>query len=313
VDIGGTSIRTILATSEGEVFKRLERNTPVTDSPKGILRAIEEEITTIRRDIHGCSGIGIACPGTIDMHRQLITTVPNLPGLSYFPLTDKLSERFETTTRIGNDLTLAGLGEHRFGAGKGATNMIFVGVGTGIGGGIIINNQIYLGKTGSAGEIGHIIIEPNGPKCGCGNRGCLEAIASGSGLEKIAKRRIEAGENSHLRKLISPNSKWKGTENIFSSKSIFEEAAKGDILSKSIISNGARALGTGLATLVNLFNPEIIVIGGGLVDQWTVYIQPAIKEMNRLAFPQPTEDTKIVQSSLKGLAGALGAITLVAD
>ena len=317
VDLGGTRITTVLADSEGHVIHQAETATPVKDGPKEIVRTIESEITALLKmdltEIQELLGIGIACPGAIDINRQIITTCPNLPDFNYFPLVDNLLERFRSKIRIGNDLTLAGLGEHRFGAGKGVSNMIFVGIGTGIGGGIILDNKVYNGSSGSAGEIGHIVTLPNGPKCGCGNRGCLEAIASGNSLVKLVRKRIEAGENSSLNKLISQSSKWTDPSSDFSSKSIFESALAGDLLSKSIISNGSIALGTGLATLVNLFNPQIIVIGGGLASQWNLYIEPAIRQMGRLALPQPREDVKIVPSSLKGLAGALGAITLLED
>ena len=315
VDLGGTRITTVLADSEGDVIHQRETNTPVKEGPKEIVRTIESEITALlntdKTEIQELLGIGIACPGAIDIKRQLITTSPNLPGFNYFPLVDTLSEKFKNKVRIGNDLTLAGLGEHRFGAGKGVSNMIFVGIGTGIGGGIILDNKVYTGTSGSAGEIGHIVTLPNGPKCGCGNRGCLEAIASGNSLVKLARKRVEAGENSSLNKLFSQSSKLTDSPRELSSKSIFESALLGDLLSKSIISSGSMALGTGLATLVNLFNPQIIVIGGGLASQWDLYIEPAIEEMSRLALPQPREDVKIVPSSLKGLAGALGATTLL--
>ena len=317
VDLGGTRITTVLANSQGRVIHQLDAPTPVKDGAKEIVKTIESEITTLlsreSTEIQELLGIGIACPGAVDIHRQIITTCPNLPGFNYFPLADNLSERFRTKIRIGNDLTLAGVGEHRFGAGKGVSHMIFLGIGTGIGGGIILDNKVYNGVSGSAGEIGHIVTHPNGPKCGCGNRGCLEAIASGNSLVKLARKRVEAGENSILNKLFSQSSKWTDSVNKLSSESIFEGALAGDLLSKSIITNGSIALGTGLATLVNLFNPQIIVIGGGLASQWGLYIEPAIGEMNRLALPQPKEDVKIVPSSLTGLAGALGAITLLED
>lgn len=315
VDLGGTQITTILANPQGKVVERLQRETPTRGGPNEIVHAIETEIKSLLdKEITERStllGVGIACPGSIDIHRQIITTSPNLSGFSYFPLVEKLSSKLQTKIRIGNDLTLAGLGEHRFGAGKGISNMIFVGVGTGIGGGIIIDNKVYHGKSGSAGEIGHIIIQPNGPKCGCGNKGCLEAIASGNGLKKLARKRIDAGENSILADLITHPAKWKESGNLLSSKAIFDGAKTGDILAKSIVSGGVTALGTALAILVNLFNPQMIVIGGGLANQWEMYIKPAIERMNQLAFPQPKEDATVVPSSLQGLAGALGAMTLL--
>ncbi len=204
-------------------------------------------------------------------------------------------------TFLLNDANAAALGEHRFGAGRGTNNLIFVTVSTGIGGGIIIDGKLYSGTSGSACEIGHMTIDVNGPKCTCGNTGCLETLASGTAVARDAIGRIRQGEKSTLTEMV------KGNLEEITAEKVGIAAQSGDSLSMDVISRAANYLGVGMANIVNIFNPEIIVVGGGMAKLGDFLLDPVRQIVRERAFPISAQAVRIVTAQLGDDAGICGA------
>jgi glucokinase len=193
------------------------------------------------------------------------------------------------------------MGEHRFGAGKGVCNLVYLTISTGIGGGLILENRLYSGKDGTAGEIGHMTIDINGPQCSCGNYGCFEVMASGKAMAKQAVKRIRQGERSHLIEAADNN-----IENITAAM-ISSAAKQGDRLAMEIVKSSAYYLGVGLTNVVNIFNPEMIIIGGGVSKMGEMLLKPARKVVKQRAFQLPASTVRITRSYLGDDAGIIGA------
>jgi len=309
VDLGGTKIMAAVVLPDG---KLLLRNYCLTMADKGpeividrIIFAVNE--TMARAQLKGSEliGLGIAAAGILDTKKGIVTTSPNLPHWYNVPLRDILTEKLDVITYIINDANAATLGEHRFGAGRGLDNMVYLTVSTGIGGGIIVDGELYSGADGCAGELGHMTIEVNGPQCHCGNFGCLEALASGWAVAKAAITRINSGEKSSIIELAD------GTLESISAEIVAEAARQGDRLAIDIVAEAANYLGVGLANLVNIFNPELIVIGGGLSKMGGMLLKPARKVLKERAFQLPADTVRVVRARLGSNAGIIGAAAYV--
>jgi glucokinase len=244
--------------------------------------------------------ISIAAAGAIDTDNGIITVSPNLPDWVDIPLRDITQAAYGISIFLLNDANAAALGEHRLGAGKGSANLIYITVSTGIGGGIIIDNKLYSGTSGSAGEIGHMTIDVNGPVCNCGSTGCLETLASGTAVAREAINRIKNGEKSSLTETI------KEIENI-TTKDVGQAATDGDALALAIIDRASYYLGVGLANLVNILNPDIIIVGGGLSKLGDLLLEPAREVVQERAFQLPAQAVRIVPSQFGDDAGIIGA------
>lgn len=304
VDLGGSKINTILANPKGDIKARDLRDTGAGEGPDAVIRRIIESIKQVMTGAD-IGGIGLGAAGVCNTSIGVITFSPNLPGWHNIPLRDIVQREFGLPTYMENDATLAALGEHCFGVGMGIDNLIYVTVGTGIGGGIIVGGQLYRGASGTAGEIGHMTICVNGPRCNCGNIGCWETFASGTALAREAVKRIEAGAQTTILSLANGDpKKVKG-------ETVFLAAKQGDSLAMELISVTGYYLGVGLVNLVNIFNPQLIVIGGGLAQMGSLLLDPALKVVAEHAFRLPAEAVRIELSGLGTDAGALGAVALV--
>ncbi len=305
IDLGGTKILTAIISNEGQVMAREYCLTLSGEGPqpviKRILSAIDHILSQINIDLSQLDSISIAAAGAIDFKKGLITLSPNLPGWHDVPLRDIVKEKYKVKTFLINDASAAALGEHHFGVGQGVNNLILLTVGTGIGGGIIINGRLYSGASGSAGEIGHMTIDINGPRCNCGNTGCLEAFASGTAMAKEAKRRIGKGEKSSLTEIVG------GKVEDITAEKVSIAAQGGDSLASEVILKAATYLGIGLANLVNIFNPEMIIIGGGIAKMGDLLLNPARQVVKERAFQLPDQAVQIVPAQLGDDAGVLGA------
>lgn len=304
VDIGGTKLNSILADADGNIKARDLRDTRARQGPEAV---IERIIESIRQVMSGntVEGIGIGAAGACDTVNGVVTSSPNLPRWEDIPLRDIIQREFDCPVRLHNDATLAALGEHRFGGGVGIDNMVYVGVGTGIGGGIIIDGQLYSGISGSAGELGHMTIDVNGPPCPCGNSGCWETLASGNAIAREAVKRMQAGEQSAILDFAD------GKLDRVSGRAIFAAAQQGDRLAQQVIERTGYYLGIGLVNLVNIFNPQLILIGGGLSRMGESLTGPAIKVVKQRAFELPASVVRIEVARLGVDAEALGAVALV--
>ncbi len=243
----------------------------------------------------------MAAAGVIDSERGLITTSPNLPGWCNIPLRDTVKEKYRVATFLINDASAAALGEQHFGAGKGIKDLLYLTVSTGIGGGIIISGKLYSGVCGSAGEIGHTTIDVNGPRCSCGNIGCLETLASGTAVAREAIRRISHGEKSSLAGMVS------GKIEDITAEEVDIAAAGGDSLAREVILQAATYLGVGMVNLVDIFNPEMIIVGGGMAKMGDRLLNPARRVVMERAFRLPAQAVRIVPAQLGDDAGVIGA------
>jgi glucokinase len=305
VDLGGTKIITAIISNSGQVVAE-DRCLTLADegvSPviERLFAAIDSLLNRNNMEPSQLGGISLAAAGAIDSDKGVITLSPNLPGWCDVPLGDMVRERYRVDTFLVNDASAAALGEHRFGAGRGVSNLILLTLGTGIGGGIIINGEMYLGACGSAAEIGHMVIDVNGPECGCGNRGCLETLASGTAVSRDAVRRINQGEKSSLVAMVS------GKIEDITAEMVGTAARKGDSLALDVLSQAGTYLGVGLANLVNIFNPEMIVLGGGMAELGGLFIDPARRVVVERAFPISAGAVRIVTAQLGNEAGVYGA------
>jgi glucokinase len=253
------------------------------------------------------SGIGIAAAGIIDSKKGKVIFSPNLPGWHEVPLGDAVHQRFNVSTYLGNDASLAALGEWCFGVKKQVANLIYVTVSTGIGGGIICNGKPYTGVLGAAGEIGHMTIDVNGPRCNCGNVGCWETLASGTALAREAVKHIEEGASTSIVEFAG------GDLTRVDAKVVFEAAKQGDKLANQLIARLGYYLGVGLANLVNIFNPELILIGGGVAKMGNLLLAPAIKVVEERAFTTSATSVQIRPALLGDDSSILGAVAFVLD
>jgi len=305
IDMGGTKVITAIISGEGQVVARDYHLTLADEGVQAVINkvfsAVDHLLDTTDMSLSQLHGISIAAAGAIDTRRGLITSSPNLPGWCDISLRDMVREKYGVNTFLVNDASAAALGEHRFGAEKGVTNLIYITVSTGIGGGIIINGKLYCGSCGSAGEVGHMTIDVNGPKCECGNVGCWETLASGTAVAKEAIRRLNNGERSSLTEIVG------GKIESITAETVGVAAQRGDSLALDVMTEAATYLGVGLVNLVNIFNPELIIIGGGMAKLGDFLLAPARQVVRERAFQLPAQAVRIVPAELGDNAGVLGA------
>ena len=311
IDLGGTKILTAVASTEGKILSRDHSITPANEGQEAIVKSILESagrsLNQAGITAAALSVIGIGAPGLSNPETGVVFTSPNLPGWHDFPLRDIIEKELGRKAFLINDADAAAIGELYFGAGKGARNFIYVTVSTGIGGGIIIDGKIYTGATGMAGEPGHMVIADEGPPCNCGNKGCWETLASGTALAREAKHRIKDGARTSILELAG------GDVEKVNAEMIHKAAQASDDLANELIARTAYYLGVGLANLINIFNPEVIVIGGGLSNIGDMLLQPAIEEAGRRAFEQAYQSVLFARAELGRNSGVLGAAAFAVE
>lgn len=304
VDLGGTKIAAAIADERGSVFHSMTIPTMAEEGAEAVVNRIADASKELM-ERQGAKAvevkaIGIGSPGFVNSKRGYISFASNLPGFEELPIVKMIEDRTGINTYVENDAKAAALGEMWFGAGRGCSNFVYMTVSTGIGGAIIANGDIYSGASNTTGEIGHMIVNPEGPQCGCGHFGCLEAYASGTAIAKHARKRIADGEESTLNKYDS-----------ITSKEVFYEAAKGDKLALEVIDYCLQYLGIGVANIVTLLNPERIIIGGGVSMAGSIVFDRVWEGIRGNSFPAMYEGLEIVPAQLKTDAGMIGAIGVV--
>ncbi len=312
IDLGGTKVLALVGTAHGRTLGESVVSTPADQGPlpvvEAIIKAAREAARQAGVQLDALSAVGVAAAGAIDRERGVVVRSPQLAGWDQVPLVEMLQRELKSRIVIANDASLAALGEHRYGAGRGVPNLLYLTVSTGVGGGMIMDNRLYQGAQGYAGEVGHITVKAGGPLCGCGDRGCLETLVSGSALAREARRRLEAGETSLLKELAG--GRGAGT---ISAELVFEALRREDALARSIVEEGVHYLAAGLKSLVNIMDPDKLIIGGGLSQQWEAYIAPAVELMREWSFAGMAKELPVVPPELGARAGALGAIALAAE
>jgi len=305
IDLGGTKIIAAIISDKGEMMAREYYFTLAEEGPQPVIgrlfSAIDRLLGSVNLDSSQLHSISLAVAGAIDLEKGLVTLSPNLPGWHNIPLRDMVKDKYRVDTFLLNDASAAALGEHHIGVGRGVNNLILLTLGTGIGGGIIINGELYWGRCGSAGEIGHTTIDVNGPGCSCGNVGCLEMLASGTAIAQEAIRRISQGERSSLTEVVE------GKVGNITAREVSLAARNGDSLASEVVSRAATYLGVAMVNLVNIFNPEMIIIGGGMAPMGDLLLDTARQVVEERAFPLSAEAVRIVTAQLGDDAGVLGA------
>ncbi len=312
IDLGGTKVLALVGTSDGQTLGEGLVVTPADEGAERVvaamLHAAEQAVAAALVDIGTLAGVGIASAGAIDYNHGSVIHSPHLSGWDHVPLVSMLRRHLNVPIVIDNDANLAALGEHRYGAGRGVSNLLYMTVSTGIGGGMILSGELYRGATGFAGEVGHISVLAGGPYGKSRTAGALEALAAGTALVWEVRRRLEQGEPSSLQALASsPNA------DAITAETVFEAFHQGDALAMQVVAQGVQYLGAGLTSLVNVLSPEVLIIGGGLSNQWEAYIQPAVEIMRQQTFVGMGRDLRVVPPELGANAGALGAIALASD
>lgn len=309
VDLGGTTTKLAFVSLYGEILHKWEIPTDISDKGKNITvdiaKAIDAKLEELEEPKSRILGIGMGAPGPVNFANGSIYEAVNL-GWKDYPIKDLLEVETSLPAFIDNDANIAALGEMWKGAGNGAKDLICVTLGTGVGGGIIANGALVHGVSGAAGEIGHITVVPeNGAPCNCGKKGCLETVASATGIVRLAEEALEQStEPSLLRNRLDAKEK-------LSSKDIFDCSEEGDRLAQEIIQKVSRYLGLGLANMANGLNPEKIIIGGGVSKAGSQLLNPVKEWFSQYTFPRVRESTELDIATLGNDAGVIGAAWLV--
>ncbi len=302
VDVGATKLAAGVVSPEGEVLNRVRH--PTADSPQRLLDTIDRAVSEVREG-YEVGAVCLTVPGNVLSAKNMVLFSPNLHAIEGIPLKDELEPRIGLPLTVENDNNAAAWGEFRYGAGSGAEHFVYVGLGTGIGGGIVIHGELLRGAQGSAGELGHVTIDPTGPRCACGNRGCLEAYSSGSAIERRAREVAAEQPYSALGRLAS--------ERRVLGEDVGRLAREGDEASLSVLEEAGRWLGIGLAGFVNIFNPEVVAVGGGVMESGDLILKPAREEVH-LRARSPGRDLVEVRQATRGAdSGVLGAAALARD
>lgn len=311
VDLGGTNI--VVGAMPEDGSRQCVVRTQATRSDQGsetvidrIVQLVELVIADTRAETGAARddflGIGIGAPGPLDREKGVVIVAPNL-GWQNVPLRDLISDALGLPATLDNDANCATLGEWWQGAARGGRNVIGLTIGTGIGGGLILDGRLYHGSSDVAGEIGHATIDSTGRRCKCGNYGCLEAYASGTAIAERAREALERGSEGSLLPQLAD-----GDLERITSETVYEAAARGDGLARELVQETARFLGAGIANLLNIFNPDVVVIAGGVTRAGALLFDPLRAEVRRRAFKPAVDACRIVGGELPGTAGVVGAV-----
>jgi glucokinase len=313
IDIGGTNLVVGSVAEDGSAL--LADATEPTQAEAGagdvvdrLVRLAQHAMSETRRAVPGAEilGVGVGAPGPLDTKRGIVLLTPNL-GWVDLPLRQIIHERLGLPAALDNDANCAVLGEWWVGAARGTRNAIGITIGTGIGGGLILDGKLYHGASDVAGEIGHTTIDTEGRRCKCGNYGCLEAYASGPNIALRAVEEIQAGAVSRLPSLVG------GDLRQITAQTVYQAAKDGDELALEVVNDTARFLGVGIGNLLNVFNPEVVVVCGGVTLAGDHLFVPLRREAARRAFKPAVEACRIVPGALGGTAGVYGAAKVFLD
>lgn len=323
VDLGGTNLRIAAVDDTGKTLEKITTSTEVARGRDLVLDEMCGAIQQVVARLRGAgelAGIGIGVPGIIEMRTGMLRESPNLPGWHNYPVRDEIERRLQTTVVLENDANAAALGEKWIGAAARVDDMCMLTLGTGVGGGVVLQGRIWHGMTGMAGELGHINVEPNGPPCKCGSRGCLEQLASATAIKRMAAEMVATGKAPHMALEMKEDPE-------FSSKVVYDMAMQGDAPAQEIFHRVGNALGIVLADLINIFNLPMYVIGGGVASAWDAFAPTIMETVRRNSFVyratapaasapagnvqgKSTRTTTITRALLGSDAGLIGAARL---
>jgi glucokinase len=312
IDLGGTSLVAVATTPKGKILGRKKTKTRAEEGANAVLQRIVKCVRSAVSDagikLKNVRAIGIGFPGPLNPETGVVLHAPNLgPTWNNLALTDYLSEHLGCPAYLGNDVNVGAIGEQAFGAGRGCSNLVTIFVGTGIGGGVILNGKLHRGARNTAGEVGHMVIVADGPLCGCGKQGCAEAVASRTAIERDIRAGIAAGRESLL-----PQIQQELGRTDLSSSVLATALERGDPLVREVMDKAKYYMGLLVANVVNLLDPEVIVFGGGIVERLGAdYLDPVRETAEHYYLNQQDKHKiQIVESTLKDNAGVLGAAVM---
>jgi glucokinase len=310
VDLGGTNIVCGAMPEDGS--REIAMRSQPTYAEQGVDTVVDrivqmiEDVISVTGAETGATrddflGVGVGAPGPLDRERGVVIVAPNL-GWRDFPLRDAIADRVGLPATLDNDANCATVGEWWVGAAKGGRNVVGLTIGTGIGGGLILDGKLYHGSSDVAGEIGHTTIDSTGRRCKCGNYGCLEAYTSGPAIAERAREALAGDLNSMLPGMVQ------GRLERITAQTVYDASRLGDVIAREVVRDTARFLGAGIANLLNIFNPDVVVVAGGVTAAGDALFEPLRAEVRRRAFKPAVEACRIVPGSLPGSAGVVGAV-----
>ncbi len=310
IDVGGTNVKIALVDENGKII--YSNSVPTyaqmgyeytVNNIKQAIKDLMKETNTQSTDIQG---IGFDFPGQVDCKTGVVKLAPNIPGWVNVPIAQMIEEEFNIPTRIDNDVRCAALGEMKFGAGRGCENFICITVGTGIGSGLVVNGKLVRGAANAAGEIGHIKLQmKDGPICGCGDTGCLEAFASGPSIVAMAQEYLKGGKSTKFREMAADGE--------ITPYIVAKAAEAGDPVARRIFAIVGEYIGLGLTSVINLLNPERVIIGGGVAEAGELLLEPIRKTIKERAMVVAGQSVEIVPAELGNSAGVIGASMLIEE
>jgi glucokinase len=309
VDLGGTNLRAANIDRDGRIHERLRSPTPHSNKPEdvvsGVAAAVHQcETEALQRGAR-IKSVSVVVPGTVHLETGLVFNSPNVSSLEGFKLGSALTSALDRPVLLENDANAAALGEMWQGAARGQQTIICLTLGTGVGGGVILDGKLWRGIDGTAGELGHASVEPfGGVQCKCGNVGCLEVYASATAVVRMTRESLAQHPGSSLHSVLPPD---------LTSEKIYGAAMDGDVLALEVFRRMGAYLGIAMASFVNIFNPQMIVIGGGVAAAWEMFAQHARAEMQKRAFPIPVQRCRVERAERGDEAGLLGAAWLALE
>ncbi len=304
IDFGASHLSMLIADLAAHILEETEIALDIQEGPKICLdqadHLLQDILAKTGRELKDILAIGLGVPGPIVSDAGMVLAPPIMPGWDRFPIRDTLEKRWGLPVSLGNDAELGALGEWAAGAGRGESNLAYIKVGTGIGCGLLIDGQIYRGITGSAGEIGHLTIDENGPLCACGNHGCLEAFAGGRAIAQQAQEAIKKGQKTQMANNPSFET--------MTARDVAKAARQGDLVAQQILEQAGSHIGIALAGLVNMFNPGMVIIGGGVAQTGDILLEPIRQVVQRRSLPAATRVVRITTAMLGRRSSSIGAI-----
>ena len=304
IDLGASHISIILTDLGARIIDEIEVPFNIADGPEVSLNQVDFLMKNLLEKnqlaLNNINAIGLGVPGPIDTATGMVFAPPIMPGWGGYPIQQALENKWGAPVSLNNDAELGALGEWAYGVGRGDSHLAYIKVGSGIGAGLLLNGQIYRGATGSAGEIGHLTIEENGPLCDCGNHGCLEALAGGKAIARQAQEAIQKGQRTILSGM--------GPVESLTARDVTSAARRGDLVSQKIIVGAGHYLGIAIAGLVNLFNPQTVVVGGAVAQIGDLLLQPIRDTVMQRSLQASARTVKINTAILRRHSSGLGAI-----
>ena len=306
IDIGGTNIKFGLVDQKGDIIYKEQRPTMAEKGATPLMHMItniaERLLLYAVEEEHNVKWLGIGTPGAVDFRSgKVIGPCPNIEGWQGMEIGEMLRERLNMPVWVDNDVHAMALAETRFGSARGARSVVCLTVGTGIGGAVVVDGKLYRGSSYSAGELGHMTINFDGPQCRCGNNGCLEAYCASYAIIERTKNMLEKDNSSILKAILESE------DDNLTIKKIFSAIKKGDNVARQVMAETARYLGVGLAGIVNLLNPETVLIGGGIIEGGGGFLEAITNEVKKYALDSATDNLNILKATLGNDAGFIGA------